>query len=580
MALDPKLLTIIALALLIAGLVFKTFRPSLVFFLSYSLLYILGVTDEKSYLEVFINPSLIALVLLLLATSILENCSIIDSISDHLFKPSIIPAKIRLFGLSALMSFFLNNTAVVSTFFVLMNRQASKKYSAQYILPLVQCVSVAGTVTLIGTSTNLILNGMLIGENLAPIKMFDLTPIGVVLTVLTIIYSLGASKFLFSTSKQATNIQKSKYFIEATVDDASPLIGKTIAENRLRNLKDIFLAEIIRNEDMISPVAPSERIQPKDILIFTGNISKVKLLEQFKGLSVLGDYDNNLLYQNLREVVISHTSSLIGQKIAQINFRSAFDAAVVAISRGTEQIHGGLGQFVIQTGDKLILAVGADFDKLNQTTREFYIATPLKLQSYVNGHKSTLAVVLFFCAIISNLFGLTSLMTSFLTLICLYALLGLASFDDMKRKLNIDIYILAASAMGLSQAIMSTGLAQTSMSYLQTFLPTHNPLLHLVFIYIVTIVVKQFLTNNATVILMFPFALFAAKSIGVSYLPFVMAVCYASSASFLSPFCYQTNMMAYATGEYTVKDFVKFGMPLLIVFSIVVLTLVPHFFPF
>jgi di/tricarboxylate transporter len=377
----------------------------------------------------------------------------------------------------------------------------------------------------------------------------------------------------------AEQLQVAEYVVEAEVGSESSLIGKTIAENRLRDLDALFLVEIVRDEHLISPVAPTEFIEAGDKLIFSGDITQVNVLEAFDGLRLFA-VEEGLLRENMMEVIVMPNAAIEGKTIKESGFRSLFDAAVVGMRRGGKRLSGKLGNITIQAGDNLMLATGPDFNERKNLDKNFVVvddavagSTTTALQNWVVSLLLAGVVLLAALEMVPLIKGLA------LLLVCMLGL-RLVRGSELRRRFPFEIWLIIASALTLSQALTNSGLVATLALALQDQLAAVGPWAALAGIYLGTLLLTELMTNNAAAALSFPIAFGLAESLGVSPMPFVMAVAYGASASFLTPYGYTTNLMVQNLGGYSLRDYFRSGLPVSIAYSAVVLWLLPRIFPF
>jgi di/tricarboxylate transporter len=553
-------------AFLFAGTVF-------VFFLA-------GLIPVGELLMQFINPALVTLVLVLQAAAVIEKTPLTDWISrlvlvGHSLPRTVTRLCLGIFPLSA----FMNNTAVVASFLGPLKKNRHFPAS-KLLIPLSYAAIIGGTVTLIGTSTNLIVNGLALEAGMKGLGIFQFAYVGIPLCIGGFIYLALFSHRLLPANQVAPKIDRAEYFLEARVLPGSAHIGRTVTANKFRNLQSLFLAEIIRQDRLLSPVNPDEIIQAGDILVFVGDVHKVRDINRFDRLAIFTEENIGLLKKNLREVVLAHTSSLLGKKVKTADFRARFDAAVVAVRRGSKKLSGKIGSIRLQAGDTLLLAVGPDFAKRENLKSNFFLITKISLQKQLSRGESTLAVILFVTAILASALNLLPLLKSLAILLFIYILLGFIRFEDMRNNANLDIVVLVGSALGISRVMLGSGASLIIAKGVLFFFKDQGAFVNLVGIYLLTFLLAQLVTNNAAAALAFPMAYSTAVSLQVNPLPFVMAVAYGASASFLTPYAYQTNLMVFGPGNYKFSDFLKAGLPLALIYGLISLTLLPLFFKF
>jgi di/tricarboxylate transporter len=418
---------------------------------------------------------------------------------------------------------------------------------------------------------------MLIERGEAGFAFFDFLPIGLAAVIVCFIVMALTINRLKGTLNNHTVI--SDYFVDAKVTENSPLIGKTVEQNGLRNLESLFLVEIVRDNRLISPVAPSQMIREDDKLIFSGDVTKVLILQQFEGLTLFAEQDG-LLRDNLTEVVIKPGAAIVGKTLKTAGFRARFDAAVVAVRREGEKLSGKLGEITIQSGDFLVLAVGPDFAKRTNLTKNFFILSGVKAENMLSGLRERLVLWGFLATIGSSLIFDISLFKCFVFYLALLVGSKCLSINEIKRRFPLELWLIVMSALTLATALDNTGVSALIASKVEHLLAGESVYIAFIGVFVLTLVLTEVITNNAAAALTFPIAFSIAQGLGVSYLPFVLAVAFAASGSFISPYGYQTNLMVYNAGNYKLADFIKFGLPISVAYSVVVITLVPVFFPF
>ena len=576
---SQSVIVLVGIAGLFILLVKTKIHPSLLFASLLFLFFLLNLIKVEDMLGNFVNPSLVSLILLLVIAYGINKSFLNDYFSRLIIKNHSLPKTIfRLSFLAGGLSAFINNTAVVASF--LGPIKANRRFPpSKLLIPLSYSAILGGTLTLIGTSTNLIVNSFVIKEGLPPLGIFDFVYVGLPLFLAGIIYlSLGAPHLLPTIKEKRP--KPSRFFLEAKVLSGSRHIGRTVQENNFRNLESLFLAEIIRQGKLISPVTPDEIIQEEDILVFVGEVSQIKDIEKFDRLQVFEEENWKILEKNLVEVILSHNSTLIGKSIKEVNFRARFDAVAVAVKRGEQKLSGKIGSIKLQPGDSLVLAVGTDFGKKEDLSSHFYFVHPLPVAKKLNVQQSLGAISLFLIAIILSATGVISLVKSLMIVLFSYFLLGFLSLEEIKENLHFELIALIGSAIGVAEVMIHSGAAQTIANLILSVFNSFGPWGNLIGVFLLTQVLTLFITNNATAALSFPIAYTTALSLGVNPLPFIMVIAYGSSSNFLTPYSYQTNLMIYGPGNYRFHHYLKTGLPLALIYGIIVCTLVPLFFHF
>lgn len=569
------LLTALIVASLILALIFSRVAPALVFTSAMAACVAVGSIDLQTALDKATNEGLITLILLILVSVGLERLPWLIDLAQRTVDRSLPRTLFNLSGMTMLFSAFVNNTAVVAT---LSGALRKNPYHApsQILLPISYAAILGGTLTLIGTSTNLIVSSFLEDITGEGIAFFAFLPVALPAALAGLLALLLMHRVLPAVDQAEVRINE--FLIEMMVDDDSQLIGKTISENGLRDLGDLFLVELVREGRLLTPVTPSERLAAGDRLIFSGDVAKIGMLDKFHGLRSFA-IDEGMLGANLTEVVLIPGATVVGKTIKQCDFRSRFDAAVVGLRRDGERLSGRLGDIALRAGDSLMLAVGSDFLKRGNLSRNFLV-----IDGDIVSHRLPLTKSLgvgagLMVAIAGSILGWFTLATGLMFLLLLMLALDLFSAAELRRRFPFEIWLIVASALAIAQAVMDSGLMTIMMASLSPVIAAVSPFVLLLMIYALTLALTELMTNNAAAALMFPLSYALATSAGLAPMAFVMAVALGGSASFLTPFGYTTNLMVQNLGGYNRGDYLRFGWLVSLAFSSVVLFLLPRVFP-
>ena len=556
--------------LTIAGLIKYQQRPSLVFGLALLVLFAMDMVSTEQVIKSMSNQGLLTLILLMLCSITLEKTRLLRLLALRIIKPSYRATWGRLFGFTVLASALLNNSAVVSTMLAPI-RNNPHHAASKLLIPLSYAAILGGTLTLVGTSTNLIVNSLVLDANLPSLGFFDFTLVG-----LSLVATCGITLYLFGflLPNHAVNEDEiESYFIETKISAQSTLIGKSVEQNGLRHLQSLFLVEIMRAGRLLTAISPSEVLQAHDKLFFSGDVSKVSQLYQFNGLSIFAE-NNGLPLENLHEVVVKQESVLVNTTLKKVGFRSLFDAAVIAVKRDGEQVSGKIGRLKIKAGDFLVLAVGEEFESRRNIAKNFILLSDVELDARLSLKKELLAIGAFAVTIVLAAVGVISLLKGVILLLGVLLLSGCLTSSELVRRFPIDIWVVISSAIVLSYGLQNSGVIETFNQFMNARSDHFTPLVALIVVYIVTWLLTELVTNNAAAALVFPIAYGLSQSIDANPMAFIMAVAFGASASFISPYGYQTNLMVFNAGKYKLNDFIKIGIPVSIVYGITAVSMI------
>ncbi|WP_457622332.1 SLC13 family permease [Persephonella sp.] len=566
---------------LIVGLYLEIFHPAAVFFIAVSILVLSGILSPSEALSGFSNEQIATIILLLLVSNLIQKMGIINYYFSKILKENLTYKQFlgKMFFTVSSLSSFLNNTPIVAMLIPYVYDWSRKKRIApsKLLIPLSYAAILGGTITLIGTSTNLLVNGLVVENNLEPLEILDFAYVGIPATIAGFLYMFFIGYKLLPDRKDVLESfleRKKEYIVETIIKKNSPLVGKSVKEAQLRNLKGLFLIEIIRSHKKIYPVSPEEILEENDILIFAGQTDSITdLISSKSGLSlpefcVVDDEKVDVV-----EVVISNNSSLINKKVRDTDFRAKFDAAILAVHRNGEKLRGKIGEISLKPGDLLLLITGKDFWKRAEDTTDFYIVSKVREIFNIDTRKGNLVFLSFLLVIILSALKIISLFTGLILLIAGFVIFKITSYSEIKKGLDINLVIIAALSLSIGKAMILTGTADILASHINSLFSPLGVLGALLGVYIFTNILTEFVTNIAAASITFPIALSLANSLHADPTAFVLAVAYGASASFITPIGYQTNLMVYGVGNYKFKDFVKVGLPLSIIYAIICILL-------
>tara|TARA_B100000900_G_scaffold220977_1_gene187496 strand:- start:2063 stop:3781 length:1719 start_codon:yes stop_codon:yes gene_type:complete len=555
------------LAALFVGLVFSRFSATVLFLIAAITCLLAGLIKPDVFWAKAANEGLVTLILLMLCAVALERLPWLGLLSQRIDTPNRYIAVARIAAIAASTSAFFNNTAIVAAL-VQVLRRSRYHLPSQLLLPLSYSAILGGTLTLIGTSTNLIVSSFLADRRGSGLAFFDFLWVAgpVVLGVCTLLVLISSRL----PKRAIVQEKQSEYVLEAVVERGGDLVGMTVRDAGLRELETLYLGEIIRGGQIITAVSPGEVLLDGDRLNFVGDIKDASRLTQIRGLTTFAS-EEGLMQPSLKEVIIAPGAVINGRTPKELGFRARFDAAIVGLQRDGEAVSGKLGRTALKAGDLLVLATGEDFIQRKNLGKNFYLLSDdldIRLMDSKQGVMVTAALV---GIIALSASGGLSLSGGLLALLVGLWFSDLVSVDDLRRRFPFDIWILVASALVLAQSLVDSGLISTCMSLIMPILADQTPFIALIIIFFLTLALTELVTNNAAAALMFPIAYGLAQSLSADVMPFVLAVAFAASGSFLTPYGYATNLIVQNIGGYTRGDYLRFGFPISLAYSVGIL---------
>jgi di/tricarboxylate transporter len=553
-----------------------------------SVLLLAGILDPADALAGLSNEGLAAVALFFVVGAGLRDTGAIHLVFDTwLGRPTSTRRALgRIVTPIALLSAFLNNTAVVAAVLPAITDWAKKHEEAlsRYLIPISYATILGGSCTLIGTSTNLVVNGLLVASGNAGMGLFELGLVGVPVALAGLIYLIAASDALLPDRRPPISEldDPREYVIEMIVQPGTPLVGKTIEDAGLRSLRNVYLMEIERDGHLRTAVSPRERLEGGDRLVFVGIVDSVVELERIRGLKVATDQvfklDSPRDERILIEAVVGLSCPLAGVSIRDGRFRSVYNAAIIAVARDGERVRKKIGDIVLQPGDTLLLEAHPSFAHLHKNSRDFFLVSPVANSDRPRHDRAgyALAILTGLMAVVAT--GVLPMVTAALAAGGLMILTRCTSAVSARRAIDWQVLMVIAAALGLGRALELSGAAE-HLGALVPRLAGDSPIVALTLVYLATMVATEILTNSAAAALMFPIGKAAAASLGVSLVPFAVAVMMAASASFMTPIGYQTNLMVYGPGGYKFRDYVRMGFPLSVLVAAVTLVVVPLVWP-
>jgi di/tricarboxylate transporter len=574
----------------VSTLVFTRAATDLVMMTALVLLGVTGVLTPAEALTGFSNNGVVTVAAMFVIAAGIRISGGVDLVVNHVLgQPTTRRGALTRLSLPVIvLSGFLNNTPVVATMIPAVTRWARQieRPTSALMIPLSYASILGGLLTLIGTSTNLVVNGQyqaLTGE--AGFHLFEITWIGVPLILIGLAFIVLVLPRLLPQrpSPRETFADTRRYTFEVAVAENGPLVGKSILEAGLRNLKRIYLAEIERQGGVISAVSPEERLQGGDRLVFVGDTDAIMDVLRVNGLVPSRDQDEAPALERtaperkLVEVVVSPHCEGLGRSIRDSRFRDRYGAVILAVARNGEHIRGNLGSIRLQTGDVLLLEARPSFVTRQQHARDFLLISELDHDT-PDHSRAPVSWLILGGVVLCAATGLIPMVYAALAGAGAMVLTGCCTANDARRSLDISVLVTIAASFALGVALQKTGaaglIADTALS-----LSGGHPWALLALTYIAVWLFTEIITNNAAAILMLPVVLASTTALGLNHTPYVMTLMVAASASFATPLGYQTNLMVYGPGGYHFNDFLRAGLPMNLLIGLATVLLVPLIWP-
>jgi len=571
-------------------LVHGRIAPDLIMVGALTVLMVSGVLSPADALSGLSNPGLATVGVLYVVVAGLVDTGGIHAIGTRLLgqPKTVAAAQARLMlpviGLSA----FLNNTPVVAMLVPVVEDWAKRCRIpvSKLMIPLSYAAIFGGVCTIIGTSTNLIVNGMLIAETeYAGLGFFEIGMVGAPLAITGLAFVLLSSRWLLPdrSSPLRQPEEAREYTLEMLVDGSSPLIGRNLEESGLRNLPQAFLAEIERGGTVLPAVSPHVRLQAGDRLLFVGVVESLVDLVRLRGLVPAPDQlfklDAPRAERRFFEVVLSASCPVVGKTIREGEFRTRYDAVVIAVARNGERIRGKLGEIRLRLGDTLLIESRPSFIRRQRNSRDFLLVSEVRDATVPRHDRAALSLAILVGMVALAAFEILSMLEAAMIAAGLMILTRCTDTATARARIDWSVLTVIGASLGLGQALESSGAAASIASW-WIGLAGASPWLALLAVYAICSLFTEVITNNAAAVLVFPIAAATAETLGVSLLPFVVAIMMAASASFATPIGYQTNLMVYGPGGYRFTDYARIGIPLNILLGIVTVALTPFIWPF
>ncbi|MBV1860353.1 MAG: SLC13 family permease [Nannocystaceae bacterium] len=581
--------TFVVLAAVIAGLTLTRVSPDMVLLGGLASLLVAGVLTPAEAFGGFSNEGLATIAALFIVAEGLRRTGGVNFVGLRLLgRPSSLrAAQLRLMAPVAALSAFLNNTPVVAMMMPVVSDWARRRNLSvsKLLLPLSYASILGGLVTLVGTSTTLVVNGLMLATpGQEGFSMFDMAWVGIPAAVVGLIYIPIASKWLLPDRRPAHKqlSDPREYVVEMVVQEQSPIVGTSVEDAGLRSLPGMYLMEIQRGRELVIAAEPTTRLQALDRLMFVGIVESVVDLQKVPGLVPAPDQlfkvNNPRSHRCLIEAVVGG-GRLAGQTVREAKFRTHYNAVIIAVSRDGDRVKKKVGDIRLQSGDTLLIEGHPSFVDTHRNAREFLLVSSVDDSTPVTHERAWIARALMLLMVVLAATEATSMLKA----ACI-AGGGMVAFrclrpSHAKRAIDLSVLLGIGAGLGIGVAMDRSGAAAFAATALLESAGT-NPTVALATIYVITTILANLITTQAAAVLVFPVALATAEGLGVNFMPFAVSLTVAAAAAFATPVGYQTNLMVYGPGGYRSSDFLRIGAPLSLLVWITTVIAAPLAFPF
>ena len=578
------IIVVVAMSLFVS----EKLRFDVVGLLVLSTLMVLGILTPGEALSGFSNEATVVVAAMFALNGGLVATGALDPLVRFLSrieKPWLLTLSIML--IVCVLGAFVKNTALVATFLpvTLSVCARTRTAPARVLLPMSYAAQMGGVCTLLGTSSNLLTNSLAVQHGLKPFAVFDFTRLGAILAVVGIVYLMLVGRWLLprhTTVKHTEHYELGNFVTELAVTEGSPLIGSSVASARISEKFGVYVLEVTR-ADVFLNVSREREIEAGDILIARGDWQRLEEMKrqlklEFPAVADLGERAGGGR-SVVTEALVAPGTRLLGQTVGEVDFRWNYNAAVLAVQRRGQILRERLRDARLHVGDILLLLV--DEPAMRHLRRESgMVILSERGDTRESRRKAPLAVAILIGVIVIAGAGILPIVASALLGCAAMALTGCFSFEDVYEAMDWKVIVLLGAILPLGIALDKSGLAQHIVEGGMAVVGEHGPLATLLMVYLVTAFLTELMGHNPSVVLMVPIAISLAHALDRSPVPFVITVAFAAATSFATPVGYPTNTIVYGAGGYRFTDFMKVGIPLILMFCALSMTLIPKFWPF
>ena len=583
-------LTLAVVGAMVVGMAREIAAPDLIVMAGLFTLAAAGVLTPAETFVGFSNTAVATIAALFVVSAGLRETGALEATVVRLFARSNgeVGALLRMCPPLAAISAFLNNAPIVAMMTpVVLDWARQRGMSAsRFLMPMAHATVLGSLTTMIGTSVNLTVAALLIDAGMPEMGFFELLPVGLPVAILGLLYLVFVAPRLLPNRQELSDQigeHRREYTATMRVEPGCHLIGQTVEDAGLRQLTGLYLVEIDRSGRLLTPVGPDEVIAQQDRLVFAGVVSTILDLQRIPGLvAVTAEEEaaHPVEGRGLIEAVVSASSPMLYQTIRDANFRTVYDAAVIAVHRNGERVSGKIGDIQLRAGDTLLLQAAAGFLRAHRNSPDFYLVSELAGPPSGRPGRVWIAIGILVAMVTCVVTGLLPIsIAAFLaagSLIITRCINGPAA----RRSVEWQVLIVIAASLGIALAMEKSGAAAAIGHLVAGTAGDYGPLATLAAVYVATVVLSELLHHNASVAMMFPGAIAAAIEVGADPRGFAMAVALAANCAFANPTTYQTHLIVYGPGGYRFSDFVRVGLPLNVICGVIVLFLVPRVWPF